>query len=115
MLNSTRRRFIRGCAFGFLGVALTCPVFGQSLGEGAAGDELQQGWQQLLEEEARAEEDAALLGLPLVSVTASDSTAAEPNDPGAFTITRSGVLAGPLERMLVRGSYGPSAANAKLK
>ena len=105
MLNSKWHLFRVGCASGLLGLVLTAPAVGQSQGEGAAGDELQQGWEQLVEERARAEEDATLLGLPLVSVTASDQRAAEPDDPASFTITRSGVLAGDLQvRYVVRGN-----------
>ena len=45
---------------------------------------------------------------PLVSVTASDPSASESGDPGAFTLTRTGSLAAPLEvTIVVSGSATP--------
>ena len=105
MLNSRRHAWTGWCGTFLLALALGSPATGQDQGPGAAGHELQEGWRRLLEEQARAAEEARLQGVPLVTVTSSDATAAEPKDPGSFTVARSGVLAGPLVvRYVVRGN-----------
>ena len=105
MLKSTGHLWAQWCGIGLLGLALAGPATGQDQGPGAAGHELQEGWRRLIEEQARAAEEARLRGVPLVTVTSSDRTAAEPGDPGSFTVTRSGVLAGRLlVRYVVRGN-----------
>jgi GH25 family lysozyme M1 (1,4-beta-N-acetylmuramidase) len=105
MRGSTRGVWAQWCGVGLLGLAFATPAPGQDQGPGAAGHALQEELRRLQEQQARAEEEARLRGVPLVTVTASDPNAAEPDDPGEFTVTRSGVLAGRLVvHYVVRGN-----------
>ena len=105
MRLSTRHPWMRRCGIGLLGFAFASPAPGQDQGPGAAGHELQEGWRRLLEDRAGAAEEARLRGVPLLTVTANDPTAAEAGESGSFTLIRSGVLAGPLlVHYVVRGS-----------
>jgi hypothetical protein len=112
MPNSRRPLLGCLCAAGLLALAGPGPLAAQEAspepleaqGPGAAGYELQEALRQQLAEQSKAAEEAEILGLPLVSVTASDPTAAEPADPAAFTLTRSGSPFGALRvRYVVRG------------
>jgi GH25 family lysozyme M1 (1,4-beta-N-acetylmuramidase) len=105
MRESTRHTWAQWCAIGLLGLAFTTPAPGQDQGPGAAGHELQEDLRRLQEQQAHAAEEARRRGVPLVTVIASDPSAAEPNNPGEFTVTRSGVLTGRLVvHYVVRGN-----------